>query len=144
MRLAQFARANAGAGNDSDLYGVPEVEINRSASNLFESNSQGNNGWPGAAAHAREPSTSSSMHAVTSSGRLSADASAARAGGAGLAGGGGGVGQGAEGGEREGEEGALTPDGKVPLHPIKTPTHTRQPRPRPGVCYVCTCVHDRY
>lgn len=133
MRLAQFARANAGGGNDSDLYGVPEVEINRSASTLFESNSQGNNGWPGAAAHLRGPSASSSTHAVTSSGRLSIDASAARASGAGQAGGGGGMGQGPEGGEREGEERALTPDGKVPLHPIKTPTHTRQTRHRPGV-----------
>ncbi|CAN0589095.1 unnamed protein product, partial [Ectocarpus sp. 12 AP-2014] len=44
MRLAQFARVGGGGG-DTSLYGLPEMEIGRSASNLYDSNPSGSS-WP--------------------------------------------------------------------------------------------------
>ncbi|CAM9675435.1 unnamed protein product, partial [Scytosiphon promiscuus] len=45
MRLAQFARAGA-AGGDANLYGLPEMEIGRSTSNVFDSNNPAGTSWP--------------------------------------------------------------------------------------------------
>lgn len=44
MRLAQFARVGGGGG-DTSLYGLPEMEIGRSTSNLYDSNPSGSS-WP--------------------------------------------------------------------------------------------------
>lgn len=148
MRLAHFARSNTslagGASGDNDLYGVPEVEINRSASNLFESNSSPpsgdiqQNSWPAGTTHFRGISASSLPPGTSS---LSVDPSVIGGGGAG--GGstprnGGGAGEGMGGSSRSLL--SSTADGKLPLHPIKTPTHTRQHRHRMGMFCVCVCV----
>lgn len=46
MRLAQFARTGGGAGGaDTNLYGLPEMEIGRSKSNVFDSNPVSTS-WP--------------------------------------------------------------------------------------------------
>ncbi|CBJ48599.1 Tyrosine kinase, EPH (ephrin) receptor family [Ectocarpus siliculosus] len=44
MRLAQFARVGGGGG-DTSLYGLPEMEIGRSTSNVYDSSPSGSS-WP--------------------------------------------------------------------------------------------------
>ncbi|CAN0425634.1 unnamed protein product, partial [Hapterophycus canaliculatus] len=72
MRLAQFARASA-AGGDANLYGLPEMEIGRSTSNVFDSNPAGTS-WP-VGSKGGAPLTAASIAAA------GASAAAAAAGG---------------------------------------------------------------
>lgn len=47
MRLAQFARTSAsGAPGETGLYGLPEMEVSRSQSNVFDSSADADAGWP--------------------------------------------------------------------------------------------------
>lgn len=47
MRLAQFARASTAGASDPNMYGLPEMEVGRSTSTVFDSNPAGPDpGWP--------------------------------------------------------------------------------------------------
>lgn len=84
MRLAQFARSSAGGGGasgDTNLYGLPEMEVSRSMSNVYESNSGGVDvGWP---AVTSKGSAALNAVAMSSAAAVAAVAAAAAGGGGG-------------------------------------------------------------
>lgn len=90
MRLAQFARKPAGgsgvSGVDTNLYGLPEMEVGRSSSTVFESGGGASSDWPtvnragsGSVAPASAASASAGGAASTTSAAAAAAAAATAA-----------------------------------------------------------------